>query len=130
MEYMALWFVLVIILLITWTTNGFCFWHKAVITLYYCAFSYVFITQLKEIRRQFYALPVPTAYWDAKSQWVSISMGFYFLPFLLILLFNYYRWLRQTRGTAKKVGVAFTMVPAGIVFFGLMVIFGMYGYRP
>ncbi|MDF2681511.1 MAG: hypothetical protein K0R47_2701 [Brevibacillus sp.] len=130
MEYMALWFVLGIIFLITWTTRGFQIWLKMIITIYYIVLSFVFIMRKEEIYRQFHTIPVPNAFWDANSDWVASLIGFYFLPFLLILLFNYYRWFTQASGIAKKVGIVLSLIPSGVVFFCLLVIFSMYGYRP
>ncbi|MED4584406.1 hypothetical protein [Brevibacillus choshinensis] len=130
MEYMALWFLLGIIFMITWTTKGFRLWLKMIITIYYLVLSFVFIMRKEEIYRQFHTIPVPNTFWDANSDWVSSLIGFYFLPFLLILLFTYYRWFAQTSGTAKKVGIVLSLIPSGVVFFCLLVIFSMYGYRP
>ncbi|QRG66610.1 hypothetical protein [Brevibacillus choshinensis] len=130
MEYMAVWFLLGIIYLVTWTTKSFPLWLKMIVTVYYIAVSYFFIQRKEEIYRQFHTLPVPEVFWDTNSEWVAFMSGFYFLPFLLILLYNYFRWFIQTSGTAKKVGVALSLIPAGFVFFCLLFIFSMYGYRP
>lgn len=130
MEYMALWFLLGIIFMITWTTRGFQLWLKMIITIYYIVLSFVFIMRKEEIYRQFHKIPVPNTFWEANSDWVASLIGFYFLPFLLILLFNYYQWFTQTSGTAKKVGIVLSLIPSGVVFFCLLVIFSMYGYRP
>lgn len=130
MEYMALWFLLGIIFMITWTTRGFKLWLKMSITIYYIVLSFMFILKKEEIYRQFHTIPVTDTFWKANSDWVASVTGFYFLPFLLVLLFNYYQWFTQTSGTAKKVWIFLSLIPSGVVFFCLLIIFSMYGYRP
>lgn len=130
MEYMALWFILGIIFLVTMAARGIKLWQKGVIICYYLTLSYIFITRKEEIYRQYHTLPVPEQFWDTNTDWVVSLTGFFFIPFLLILLFIYYRWFTRTRGAVKKVWIALSLIPAGVVFFCLMIIYSMYGYRP
>ncbi|MGG1664045.1 hypothetical protein [Brevibacillus sp. NRS-1366] len=130
MEYMALWFILGIIFMITLITSGVRLWQKAVIICYYLVLSYIFISRKEEIYRQYHTLPVPEKYWESNSEWVYFMLDFYFLPFLLILLFNYFQWFRKAKGTKKKWWIALSLLPAGALYGCMVIIFGMYGYRP
>ena len=130
MEYMALWFILGIIFMITLITSGFRLWMKAVVICYYLVLSYIFISRKEEIYQNYHTLPVPEQYWDTNYEWVWFMLGFYFVPFLLILLINYYQWFKKAEGIKRKFWVALTVMPAGIVYFCMVIIFGMYGYRP
>jgi len=130
MEYMALWFILGIIFMITLITSGFRLWMKAVVICYYLVLSYIFISCKEEIYRNYHALPVPEQYWDTNYEWVWFMLGFYFVPFLFILLINYYQWFKKAEGIKRKFWIALTILPAGVVYFCMVIIFGMYGYRP
>ena len=130
MEYMALWFILGIIFMITLITSGFRLWMKAVVICYYLVLSYIFISRKEEIYRNYHALPVPEQYWDSNYEWVWFMLGFYFVPFLFILLINYYQWFKKAEGIKRKFWIALTILPAGVVYFCMVIIFGMYGYRP
>jgi len=130
MEYMALWFILGIIFMITLITSGFRLWMKAVVICYYLVLSYIFISRKEEIYRNYHALPVPEQYWDTNYEWVWFMLGFYFVPFLFILLINYYQWFKKAEGIKRKFWIALTILPAGVVYFCMVIIFGMYGYRP
>ena len=130
MEYMALWFILGIIFMITLITSGFRLWMKAVVICYYLVLSYIFISRKEEIYQAYHTLPVPEQYWDTNYEWVWFMLGFYFVPFLMILLINYYQWFKKAEGIKRKFWVALTIMPAGIVYFCMVIIFGMYGYRP
>ncbi|GIO05800.1 hypothetical protein J31TS6_18280 [Brevibacillus reuszeri] len=130
MEYMALWFILGIIFMITLITSGFRLWMKAVVICYYLVLSYIFISRKEEIYQAYHTLPVPEQYWDTNYEWVWFMLGFYFVPFLFILLINYYQWFKKAEGIKRKFWVALTIMPAGIVYFCMVIIFGMYGYRP
>ncbi|GED71643.1 hypothetical protein BRE01_53450 [Brevibacillus reuszeri] len=130
MEYMALWFVLGIIFMITLITSGVKLWQKAVVICYYLVLSYIFISRKEEIYRDYHELPVPDQYWDTNSEWVWFMLGFYFVPFLMILLINYYQWFKKAEGIKRKFWIALTVLPAGVVYLCMVIIFGMYGYRP
>lgn len=130
MKYMAIWFILGIIFLLLWTTKGITVWVKAAVTVYYIVLSYVFIARKEAIYAEYHTLPVPEQFWDNNSAWVESTQGFFFLPFLLLLLFNYYGWFQAAQGTAKKWGIALTLVPAAGVYACLFFTFSMYGYRP
>lgn len=130
MEYMALWFILGIFFLVTAAAPGIRLWVKTVIVGYYLVLSFIFITRKEEIYEQYHTLPVPEKFWDLNSEWVETLIGYYFLPFLLIVLYIYCRWFVRTKETVKRVFILLSLIPAGIVFFCLLMIFGMYGYRP
>lgn len=130
MEYMALWFILGIIFMLLWTTKGIKGWVKAAVIFYYIVLSYVFISRKEAIYAEYHTLPVPEQFWDNNSAWVESMLGFFFVPFLLVLLFNYYGWFKAARGTAQKFWIALSIVPAGVVYACLFFIFSMYGYRP
>lgn len=130
MEYMALWFILGIIFMITLITSGFRLWMKVVVICYYLVLSYIFISRKEEIYQDYHTLPVPEQYWDTNYEWVWFMLGFYFVPFLFILLINYYQWFKKAEGIKRKFWIALTILPAGVVYFCMVTIFGMYGYRP
>ncbi|WP_289141987.1 hypothetical protein [uncultured Brevibacillus sp.] len=130
MEYMALWFILGIIFMITLITSGFRLWMKAVVICYYLVLSYIFISRKEEIYQAYHTLPVPEQYWDTNYEWVWFMLGFYFVPFLFILLINYYLWFKKAEGIKRRFWIALTILPASVVYFCMVIIFGMYGYRP
>lgn len=130
MEYMALWFMLGIIFSITLAAKQIKQWLKWVIFAYYLVLSYIFISRKEEIYQDYHRIPVPEQYWQTNSDWVGFMLGFYFLPFLFILLFIYFRLFRKASSVKKKFLISLTIVPAAIIYLCLFFIFNMYGYRP
>lgn len=130
MEYMALWFMLGIIFSITLAAKQIKPWLKWVIFGYYLVLSYIFISRKEEIYQDYHRIPVPEQYWQTNSDWVGLMLGFYFVPFLFILLFIYFRLFRKASSVKKKFLISLTIVPAAIIYLCLFFIFTMYGYRP
>ncbi|MGM0714888.1 hypothetical protein [Brevibacillus parabrevis] len=130
MEYMGLWFILGIIFMLTWATKRMNGWSKLAVIVYYAVLSYVFIARKEEIYQEYHVLPVPKQFWDTNSEWVGFMTGFFFVPFLLLLVYNYFLWFMAVSGTKKKLLVALSLIPAAVVYMCLLFIFSMYGYRP
>lgn len=130
MEYMALWFILGIIFLVVGATPWINRWVKAATFCYYVVLSFIFIKRKEEIYQTYHMLPVPTSFWDKNTEWVQTNIGFFFWPFLLLLIFIYTRLFIKRTGTKQRVWLVVSMLPTALLFCCLMFIFSMYGYRP
>lgn len=130
MEYLSLWFIVGIIFSITLAAKQIKPWLKFVIFGYYLVLSYLFISRKEQIYSEYHRVPVPEQFWETNSDWVGFMLGFYFVPFLLILLFIYFWLFRNANSVKKRFFIALTIVPAAIIYQCLLFVFSMYGYRP
>jgi hypothetical protein len=131
-QYTGFFITLAIIFMIVLFNKYLFWWVKGIIVGYYLVVAYRFITVKNTIDKEFENVrPVPEAYWDQNSGWVSTITGYLFWPLVGILVFIYIKWFLRVRTKLAKILVLVSIIPAIIllVFFSFMFSFS-YGYRP
>lgn len=131
-QYQGFLITIALILLIVLTSRYFKWWVKGIITIYYIAFAYIFITVRNEIDQKYEGIrPVPEAYWDENSEWVYNMSHFLYVPLFVILVYIFIRWIRRAETAGAKVLIVLTFIPATILFLFSHFLFNFgYGYRP
>ncbi|MBY0099576.1 hypothetical protein [Mesobacillus maritimus] len=131
-QYTGFFVTLAIIFMIVLFNKYLYWWVKGIIVGYYLVVAYRFITVKNTIDKEYEdVLPVPEAYWDQNSGWVSTITGYLFWPLVGILVFIYIKWFLRARTKLAKILVLVSIIPAItlFVFFSFMFSFS-YGYRP
>ncbi|PKH11187.1 MULTISPECIES: hypothetical protein [Planomicrobium] len=131
-QYQGFLITIALILLIVFTSRYFKWWMKGIITIYYIAFAYIFITGRNEIDKIYEGiLPVPEAYWDENSEWVYNMSHFLYVPLFVILVYIYIRWIMRVDTAWAKVLIVLTIIPVTLLFLFSHFFFNFgYGYRP
>ena len=131
-QYQGFFITIVLILLVVLTSRYFKWWVKGIITIYYIAFAYIFITVRNEIDQKYEGIrPVPEAYWDENSEWVSYMSNFLHVPLFVILVYIFIRWIMRVDTAWAKVLIVLTLIPVTLLFLFSLFLFNFgYGYRP
>jgi Ca2+/Na+ antiporter len=131
-QYIGFFILLALIFIIVLFNKSLLWWVKGIIIAYYLVVAYRFITVKNRIDKEFEdVLPVPEAYWDQNSGWVSTITGYLFWPLVGILVFIYIKWFLKVRSKLAKVLILVSIIPAAILFLFFSFMFSFtYGYRP
>jgi len=131
-QYIGFFVILALIFIIVLFNKYLFWWVKGILVAYYLVVAYLFITVKNTIDKEFEdVLPVPDAYWDQNSGWVSTMTGYLFWPLVGILVFIYIKWFLMVRTKLAKVLILVSIIPAAILFLFFSFMFSFtYGYRP
>ncbi|MFC7373443.1 hypothetical protein ACFQPF_17520 [Fictibacillus iocasae] len=106
-------------------------WYvKASAAAYYAVLTYFFTTGSNEIERKYHHNGPIEVFWDKNSDYVDMYFGFFALPFLVLLIYSYYLWLKQCKTKLRKLPVVLSIIPVGLLYIWLTIMFSMLGYQP
>lgn len=131
-QYQGFFITIALLVLVVLTSRYFNWWVKGILTVYFLTFSVVFITVKNKIDQKFEGMrPVPEAYRDQNTAWVSNMSCFLFLPLVGILIYIYFKWIRRAKTAWAKVIIVLTLIPVGVILLVSNFLFHLtYGYRP
>ncbi|MFC0190115.1 hypothetical protein ACFFJY_17600 [Fictibacillus aquaticus] len=105
-------------------------WIKTGAGVYYAVLTYFFNTGRQEIEDKYHYKGPIEVYWDKNSDYVDAYYGFFTIPFMVLLIYSYYLWLKHCKTKTQKFWIVLSIIPVGLLFLWLSILLGMLGYRP